>query len=183
MSETPEQKINNITGNFYSDEWYTDQQTVDLCWKLLDIKPSDVICCPFDSEKSLFVQKAKADGNEVIYNIRDYVGSTHYKYDKLVTNPPFSIKDKVIETVYQYGKDAALILPLDILGGVNRHSMYAKNGAPTVYIPTKRISYYDQTWTKKQGSNFHSVVALFNRGSGGVIWEFDTERAFWNGLQ
>lgn len=170
------EKINNITGNFYSDEWYTDQKTVDLCWRLLDIQPGETVCCPFDSEQSLFVQKALTNGNPVIYGITDFVGSTDYVFDKLVTNPPFSIKDKVIESVYAYKKPAALILPLDTLGGVKRHGMYAANGAPTVYIPTKRISYFDQSWEKKQGSNFHSVVALFNQGAEAkIIWEFESE--------
>lgn len=171
MSE--QQKINNITGNFYSDEWYTDQKTVDLCWQLLDIQPGEIVCCPFDSEQSLFVQTAIAKGNPVLYGMTDFVGSTDYVFDKLVTNPPFSIKDKVIEQVYFYGKESALILPLDTLGGVKRHAMYEKHGEPSVYIPTKRISYFDQSWEKKQGSNFHSVVALFNqKNPSGIIWEF-----------
>ena len=169
------EKINNITGNFYSDEWYTDQKTVDLCWDLLDIKEGEVICCPFDSEKSLFVQKAIANGHKVIYGITDFIGSTDYVYDKLVTNPPFSIKDLVIESVYSYGKPAALILPMDSLGGVKRHSIYEKYGKPSVYIPTKRISYFDESWDKKNGSNFHSIIMLFNQNvHNGVIWEFES---------
>jgi hypothetical protein len=166
-------KLNNITNNTYSDEWYTDQKTVDLCWELLGVKPNEIICCPFDSEDSLFVKKAISNGNPVLYGMNDFVGSTHYVFDKLVTNPPFSIKDSVIQSVYGYGKPAALILPLDSLGGVKRHGMYAKYGEPTVYLPTKRISYFDQTWQKRQGSNFHSVVALFNHSEKpGIIWEF-----------
>lgn len=167
------EKINNITGNFYSDEWYTDQQTVDLCWELLDITKQDIICCPFDSEDSLFVKKALSNGNQVIFGIRDFVGSTHYKFTKLVTNPPFSIKDSVIETVYKYGQSSALILPLDTLGGVKRHGLYKEYGEPAIYMPTKRISYYDQTWNKKQGSNFHSIIMMFNQEKySGITWEF-----------
>lgn len=146
---------------------------MDLCWELLNIQSDETVCCPFDSEKSLFVQKALAEGNKIIYGIQDFVGSTHYEFDKLVTNPPFSIKDSVIHSVYEYGKPSALILPLDSLGGVKRHSMYAKYGEPTVYIPTKRISYFDQSGQKRQGSNFHSVVTLFNQKTEPtIIWEF-----------
>ena len=170
-------KINNITGNFYSDEWYTDQKTVDLCWELLDIKSKDIVCCPFDSEQSLFVQKAMQNGNKVIYGMRDFIGSTHYEFTKLVTNPPFSIKDKVIETVYSYGKEAALILPLDTLGGVKRHEIYNSNQKPAVFLPTKRINYFDKEWKKKTGSNFHSIIMLFNQKKHeGLLWEFE-ERA------
>jgi len=165
--------INNITGNFYSDEWYTDKKTVDLCWKLLDVQQSDVICCPFDSEKSLFVQKAIENGIEVIYGIRDFIGSANYQFTKLMTNPPFSLKDAVIETVYRYGKPSALILPLDSLGGVKRHSIYAQFGEPSIYLPSKRINYFDEFWEEKQGSNFHSIIMLFNQIKySGIIWEF-----------
>jgi len=168
------QKINNITGNYYSDEWYTDQATVDLCWELLDIKAEDIICCPFDSEQSLFVKKAKEQGNQVIFGIQDFIGSTNYEFTKLVTNPPFSLKDSVIETVYQYAKPAALILPLDTLGGVKRNGLYAQNGKPAVYLPSKRINYSDKDFQKKQGSNFHSVIMLFNQKIyEGIIWEFE----------
>jgi hypothetical protein len=166
------QRINNITGNLYSDEWYTDQETVDLCWELLKPDPSDIICCPFDSEQSLFVQKAKLQGNPVIYGIADFLENNNYLFDKLMTNPPFSIKDKVIEQVLKYGKPSILILPLDSLGGVKRHELYSKN-KPFVYIPTRRISYYDQQWKKRPGAAFHSVILGFNTETTGITWQFE----------
>lgn len=166
--------LNNITGNYYSDEWYTDQKTVDLCYGLLDLSPEDVICCPFDSEQSLFVKTALAKGHKVIYGMTDFVGSTDYVFDKLITNPPFSIKDSVIQTLYDYGKPSLLILPLDSLGGVKRHAMYASNTPPAVYMPTRRINYFDQSWVKKEGANFHSVIMLFNHPERtGILWEFE----------
>lgn len=165
------QKINNITGNLYSDEWYTDQETVDLCWQLLEVEPNDIICCPFDSQSSLFVKKAKSLGHEVIYGITDFLKNDTYKFDRLVTNPPFSIKDKVIEQVYKYKKPSVLILPLDSLGGVKRHSMYYKK-EPFVYIPTRRISYFDESWNKRPGAAFHSILLGFNFNSTGLLWEF-----------
>jgi hypothetical protein len=166
------QKINNITGNNYSDEWYTDQETVELCWQLLNPEKSDIICCPFDSEQSLFVKKAKSEGHEVIYGITDFLENDSYQYDKLVTNPPFSIKDKVIEQVLKYKKPSILILPLDSLGGVKRHSLYQKS-KPFVYVPTRRISYYDQNWNKRPGAAFHSVMLGFNTKLQGLKFEFD----------
>lgn len=153
---------NNLTGNEYSDEWYTDQETVDKAWMLLGVEHNDVIMCPFDTEQSLFVQKAKSLGHKVIYGISDFLENDSYVFDKLITNPPFSIKDKVIEQVYKYRKPAALMLPLDILGGVKRHGLYKLYGAPSIFIPTKRIAYYDETWTKRPAANFHSVIARFN---------------------
>jgi hypothetical protein len=166
-------KINNITNNFYSDEWYTDQATVDTCLAILQPTSGSTVMCPFDSEESIFVKTLILQGFKVIFGIEDYLSNTHYEFDYLVTNPPFSIKDLVIEKTYEYGKKSVLILPLDSLGGVKRHELYRKYGYPDIYIPTRRISYYDKNWKKKTGSNFHSVIITFNHGKdiADVVWE------------
>lgn len=160
-------KLNNITGNWYSDEWFTDQQTVDLIVQLLN--PKGIICCPFDSESSLFTKTAQSIG-ECIFGMDDWLESD-YHYNYLMTNPPFSIKDLVIEKVAASGKPSALVLPLDSLGGVKRNKIYQKYGYPAVYVPTKRINYFDQNWNKREGSNFHSVILLFNTKREGLLWE------------
>ena len=162
---------NNITGNVYSDEWYTDQATVDKCITLLQPRPQSVVMCPFDSDKSLFVKTLKDRGHVVIYNITNFLEVDSYQFDYLMTNPPFSIKDKVIEQVYKYGKPSLLMLPLDSLGGVKRHSMYKEFGAPRVVIPSRRIAYYDENMVKRNGAAFHSIYALFNTGVSGIDWD------------
>jgi len=168
---TNQKIINNITHNNYSDEWYTDQATVDKCLELLSPVLGSTVMCPFDSEDSLFVKTLLNNGYQVIYNITDYL-TNDYEYDYLVTNPPFSIKDLVIEKVFQLGKRTVLILPLDSLGGVKRHSLYQKYEYPHIYIPTRRVSYYDQTWKKREGSNFHSVIMTFNHNEESkILWE------------
>lgn len=160
-------KLNNLTSYEYSDEWFTDEQTVKLVVDLL--QPAGTICCPFDSSDSLFVKTAQFIG-ECVYGMTDWLQS-NYEYDYLMTNPPFSIKDAVIEKVAQSSKPSALILPLDSLGGVNRHRIFNQYGYPAVYIPTKRISYFNADWVKKEGSNFHSVILLFHTNREGIIWE------------
>ena len=160
-------RLNNITNNDYSDEWFTDQATVDLVVSLLN--PIGLICCPFDSSKSLFVKKANSIG-KAIYGMTDWL-EAHYDYDYLMTNPPFSIKDLVIEKVIRFGKPSALVLPLDSVGGVRRHQMYAEGQYPAVYIPTRRIQYYDVNGLQRKGANFHSVILLFNTNREGILWE------------
>lgn len=163
--------VNNITGNKYSDEWYTDQETVSKCIELLELPASATILCPFDSEKSLFVRTLKRLEYKVIYGINDYL-TTDYIYDYAITNPPFSIKDMVIKRAYESGKKTLLILPLDSVGGVKRHLLFNEYGFPHIYIPTRRIKYYDENWDKRNGSNFHSVFMIFNhKETPKVIWE------------
>lgn len=168
---TNQKIINNITSSGYSDEWYTDQFTVDKCLSLLQPTNGSTVMCPFDSEKSLFVKTLLSRGHKVIYGVTDYL-ETDYSYDFLVTNPPFSIKDKVIEKVLQSGKRSVLVLPLDSVGGVKRHSLYKQYEYPQIYVPVRRISYFDESWKKREGSNFHSVIMIFNHNEESkIIWE------------
>ena len=160
-------KLNQITNNYYSDEWFTSEEIVELVINLLN--PSGIICCPFDSQESQFVKQSQRIG-QTIYGMRDWL-ENEYKYDYLMTNPPFSIKDAVIEKVAQSKRPSALVLPLDSLGGVKRHSIYGNYGYPAIYIPTRRIDYFDNTWQLRKGSNFHSVIMLFNTNREGIIWE------------
>lgn len=164
-------KINQITGNHYSDEWYTGQQTVELCISLLQPKPRSVILCPFDSNASLFVQELNHRGFTVLNGMSDFLDK-HYYADYIMTNPPFSIKDDVIEQVYKYAIPSLLVLPIDSLGGVKRHKLYKEHGYPSVYVPSKRISYYDVSWQLRKNASFHSVISLFNTGKPSqIIWE------------
>lgn len=83
------------------------------------------VLCPFDTDKSLYVQYGIECGYNVIYNIRDFLDrDVAYEFDFVITNPPFSIKDDVIERCLEYGKPTMLVLPMDSLGGVKRHSLF-----------------------------------------------------------
>ena len=153
--------LNGITKNVYSDEWYTSQDTVNLAIGLLDPKPQSVILCPFDSDQSLFVKTLKEHGHTVLHGMDNFL-EVDYHCDYIITNPPFSIKDKVIERVYAYGVKTVLILPIDAMGGVKRHAMYAANEYPKTYMPSRRIAYFDESGEVKKGSSFHSIIMTFN---------------------
>jgi hypothetical protein len=155
-----------------TDEWYTDEETVILCLEILDPKPKATILCPFDSEQSSFVKVLKAEGFTVIYGITDFFESELYECDYIMTNPPFSIKNAIIEKVFQYKKRTVLVLPLDVIGSKTRHKLFADNEDPQIYVPAGRISYFDENWIKRPSSNFHSIIATFNHGyNSGLTWE------------
>lgn len=156
-----------------TDEWYTDQHTVNKCLEILNAPQGSTILCPFDSDESKFVQTLKAQGFQVIYGITDFIDSEQdYECDYIVTNPPFSIKDQVIERVFKYGKRTVLVLPLDTMGGKARRKLFKEYEFPQIYVPEARVSYYDQTWIKRTQSNFHSVIMTFNhKAESKLDWE------------
>jgi hypothetical protein len=60
--------------------------------------------------------------------------------DAIVTNPPFSLKDKFLERCYLLGKPFALLLPITALEGAFRQSLYRKHGVEVIVFDG-RINY------------------------------------------
>jgi len=61
-------------------------------------------------------------------------------YDIIITNPPYSIKDKFLEHCFNGGRPFALLMPLTALEGKKRGELYKKYGIQLI-IPNKRINF------------------------------------------
>jgi len=61
-------------------------------------------------------------------------------FDAIITNPPYSCKDKFIEKCYETKKSFALLMPLTALEGKKRQQLYKKYGIQLI-IPNKRINF------------------------------------------
>lgn len=61
-------------------------------------------------------------------------------YDVIVSNPPFSMKDKVLERLYQLNKPYAILLPLNSLQGKKRFP-YLKDSIQLLSFD-ERIEYH-----------------------------------------
>ena len=103
------------------DELYTPDYAVE---PLLKYIPRDVqtVWCPCDHSDSRIVETLKQCDYDVvcshIENGCDFLDyELPYDYDMIITNPPFSIKDKIIKRCYDLGKPFALLLPLTALEG------------------------------------------------------------------
>ena len=119
--------------------------------------------CPFDSKDIEFVKYGLDKGYKIIYGIQDFL-EKDYDYDYLITNPPFSIKDDVIKKCIKNGKRSCLVLPISSLSGVRRHSIFKENYIKlNVFIPTRRVSYFNLDGTKKKGSNFESIFMILDK--------------------
>ena len=47
-------------------------------------------------------------------------------YDVIVSNPPFSIKDKILERLYELNKPFAVLLPMNSLQGQSRYKFFER---------------------------------------------------------
>ena len=124
------------------DECYTPFYAVEPLLKYL---PADkTIWCPFDEEWSAYCRLLREHGHYVVRSSlldgQDFFSYEPEQWDIIVSNPPFSKKDKVLERLYAFGKPFAVLLPLAALQGRKRYS-YLKNGVQILAFD-KRVCYY-----------------------------------------
>lgn len=133
-----------LTSSREENELYTPYYAVDPIIKYL---PKDkVIWCPFDKEWSAFSVLLKEYGYEVITSHinegKDFFTYEPEKWDIIVSNPPFSIKDKILKRLYSFNKSFAVLLPLNFLQGKTRYE-YFKQGVQLLTFDA-RINFHKQ---------------------------------------
>lgn len=72
-------------------------------------------------------------------------------FDIIITNPPYSIKDKFLERAFQIGKPFAFLLPLTTLEGIKRGKMFSDNEIQ-ILIPNRRFNFANPEGRKTKGS-------------------------------
>ena len=68
------------------------------------------------------------------------VGLNKEGFNCIVTNPPYSLKEKFLERCYELGKPFALLMPLTALEGKKRGELYRRFGIQLI-IPNKRFNF------------------------------------------
>lgn len=140
------------------DERYTPYYAVT---PILEYIPKYMkIWCPFDEEWSAFYQTFKKFGYDVIRSSltdgKDFFEYEPDDYDIIISNPPFSKKDEVIERLYALNKPFMILLPLNTLQGKKRYKSF-KNGIQILAFD-KRINYHTDSMTNfKRGNHFASA--------------------------
>lgn len=66
--------------------------------------------------------------------------TTQIESDCIITNPPYSIKDKWIERCYELHKPFMLLLPITALEGIKRQKLYKDNDIQLILF-NRRINY------------------------------------------
>lgn len=154
-----------------SDEWYTPIETVQTMLNVFPPKAGDKILLPFDTDKSNFTKIVTRDYDPLaIYGINDFL-TKDYEFDYLITNPPYSNKDEIIARCIETGRPCTLVLPIDALGGVQRHKLFSKTNI-SVYVPTKRIKFISETGEHTKSPAHHSVIMLINAPKNEIIYEY-----------
>ena len=152
-----------------SDEVITPRYAVEPLIKYVKVKGYKNILCPFDKEHSQYVRVLKREGFNVSYShkeTKDFFSYTKEEIkdiDIIISNPPFSLKDKVLNRLYELGKPFAILLPQNSLQSKYRTSLFMKYGLEYLGFDS-RICFYTcgDLSTIKMGNHFASGYFCHN---------------------
>lgn len=124
------------------DELYTPNEAIYPILKYLDKDKIYWECTDFgDSNiRKVLVEngfKVIATKKEEFDFLKD---DPLFKFDVIITNPPYSIKDKFIKRCYELEKPFLLLLPLTALEGKERNKLYKEKGIELIIL-NKRINF------------------------------------------
>lgn len=147
-----------------SDECLTPRYVINPILKYLKQKNFKNVWCPFDLDHSLYVRILKQNG----YNVTNthILGGGNFldinpdtiDFDVIVSNPPFTLKDEVLERLYEINKPFAILLPIQSLQSAKRTPLFIKNGLQLLCFD-KRACFYTNNEMEyiKFGNHFASA--------------------------
>ena len=124
--------LKTIGRNEESDECYTPAEQIKPLLTYLD--KNKTYYEPTSGISSNIVQAFTENG----YNMKSSNGKDFFEctaddvYDGIVTNPPYSKKDKFIKHCYNLGKPFALLLPVSSFQGVRRGRQFIEHGMSAI---------------------------------------------------
>ena len=146
-----------------SDECFTPRYVVEPIIKYLKAAKFKTIWCPFDCEHSLYVRVLKSVGFIVINTHIDSGGDffnineSTLDFDCIVSNPPFTMKDKILKRLYKIGKPFAVLLPQNSLQSIQRTPLFIKYGLEYLGFDKRACFYTNGDLEKiKFGNHFAS---------------------------
>lgn len=153
----------DIVANSKNDEFYTPLYAIEPITKY--IAPHSTIWCPFDTDDSLFVKRLRELGHTVI-NTHIGMGEEYDFFkmqvpncDYIISNPPYSLKGKVFERLFEIGKPFAMLVGVvGLFESDHRFTMFANHTFEIMYFD-KRIAYFKDYNEQKPSLNppFSSV--------------------------
>jgi hypothetical protein len=125
------------------DELYTPSEAVEMILPYIPKGVKTIWECTAIKESKIVLVLREAGYNVITSHIEDGKDFFIYEpedYDMIITNPPYSKKDKFLKRVYQLNKPFMFLLPLTTLEGIQRGKLFGDNGVQLI-IPNKRFNF------------------------------------------
>lgn len=128
------------------DEYYTPRYIVEILLPFIKLKGYKTVWCPCDKEWSEYVQVFQENGLNVIHtHIDDGKDFLHFEpteeYDIIITNPPFSIKNKIFQRCIELDKPFCLLMSATSIQSASFIKVLSRVKKFHVMMFDKRISY------------------------------------------
>ena len=153
-------KILNLTSSSH-DEYYTPEYAVLPIVEY--VQKGSIIWCPFDTKESNYVKILQKDFiviNSHIDEGKDFFEYTPEKFDYIISNPPYSIKNKVFKRLFELKKPFAMLIGnIELFGSKERFEMFKNNKFEIMFFD-KRISFF-KDFTNKELSINPSFSSLY----------------------
>lgn len=144
-----------------TDEWYTPKEAVEIIVPYLRRGGYNRILCPFDTAESQFVKVLTAEEFDVIYSHiktgTDFFDIKNLNdYDAIVSNPPFSKRQKILERLFGSGVPFAMILNLNGLFDSKKRWELFRDNEFEIIVPKGRMHFFNEQ-CKGNSPNFQSA--------------------------
>ena len=144
-----------------TDEWYTPRDCVELIVPFLQKGGYKRILCPFDTAESQYVKVLTERGFDVTYGHiatgQDFFDIDNLRdYDAVVSNPPFSKREAILERLFNSRVPFALVLNFNGLFDSKKRWELFKNNKFELLIPLGRMHFYNEE-CQGNSPNFQSV--------------------------
>lgn len=150
-----------------TDEWFTLREQVEVIVPYLFRGGYRRILCPFDKAESNFVTVLREHGFDVTYShIEDGIDFFDLDldgYDAVVSNPPFSKRQGILEKLFAADIPFALIFNFNgLFDSKARWTLFSKNQFELL-IPCGRWHYFNEKG-EANSPNFQSVYVCKGMG-------------------
>lgn len=136
------------------DEWYTPDRAIYPILKYL--RPNSIVWCPFDTEESGFVRILNQNGFKVINthikNGDDFFEINAPKCDYIVSNPPYSIRNKVLVKLFEINKPFMMLMNTNgLFDNRQRWNLFKDSKFSLIYLKG-RVNYMEEYGVERKGS-------------------------------
>ena len=96
---------------------------------------------------------------------QDFFNYEPEKYDIIISNPPFSLKTKILKRLYELGKPFLLLMTISAIDSIERLHLYKENGI-SLYLLPKRTNFIKPGSESKSSAWFYSCWFGWNLRDG-----------------
>lgn len=136
MASSNVNALKNSCKSADGDECYTPNYALEVLFSYLDKNKNYYEAT--SNISSNIIDCAKQNGfNFISSNGRNFLKDALPDFDAVITNPPYSIKDKFITKCYELDKPFALLLPVTALQGKYRGKLFGKHGIELLVLNSR----------------------------------------------